>query len=241
MPRASILGVTVDCIDMTGALGEIERLLSAGGACALVATVNPESVMRARRDAAFAGVLASAALRVPDGSGAAWAARRHGCAGQRPVAGVDLVEQVAGLCARSGRTLFLLGAAPGVADAAAAALIRRHPALRVSGSFAGVSGPEGDDEALGLISAAGADVLLVAYGQPAQELWIARNAARLPARVAIGVGGTFDYLAGRVPRAPAWMRRRGLEWLFRLVRQPWRARRMAVLPVYAWLVIRSRD
>ena len=97
-----------------------------------------------------------------------------------------------------------------------------------------------DEEVAARVAAAQPDALLVAYGQPAQELWIRRNAGRLPARVAVGVGGTFDYLAGGVPRAPAWMRRRGLEWLFRLARQPWRLRRMAVLPAYAVLVLTSR-
>jgi N-acetylglucosaminyldiphosphoundecaprenol N-acetyl-beta-D-mannosaminyltransferase len=82
-------------------------------------------------------------------------------------------------------------------------------------------------------------VLLVAYGAPNQELWIRRMSDRLGVMVAIGVGGSFDYLTGRVPRAPAWMRRAGLEWLFRLIRQPWRIRRMAVLPMYAWRVLRS--
>jgi N-acetylglucosaminyldiphosphoundecaprenol N-acetyl-beta-D-mannosaminyltransferase len=80
----------------------------------------------------------------------------------------------------------------------------------------------------------------VAYGAPRQELWIARNLARLEARVGIGVGGSFDYLSGAVPRAPGWMRRAGLEWLYRLLRQPWRARRMAVLPLFAFEVLKSR-
>lgn len=232
MGSVGVLGVEVDCVDMAGAVSRIEELLAAEGPCRLVATVNPESVMRARRDSDFAAAIAAAALRVPDGWGTAWAARRAGCAGQQTVTGVDLTMEAAGLCAQRGWSVYLLGGRAGVAEAAAAALAARHPGLRVAGCAAEASAEE--------IAATRPDLLLVAYGQPAQELWIGRHAGRLPARVAIGVGGTFDYLAGRVPRAPGWMRRRGLEWLFRLVRQPWRARRMAVLPVYAALVLSGR-
>jgi len=233
-----VLGSPVDCVDMSEALAELERLLEAGP-CRLVVTVNPESLMRARRDAEFADVLREAALRVPDGWGAAWALRRAGCtAGAVP--GADLAVEVAGLCARRGWSLFLLGGEPGVAEAAGARLRGLHPGLRLAGCEAGSPAVDDDAEVAGRVAASGADAVLVAYGQPRQELWIRRNAARLPARVAIGVGGTFDYLSGRVPRAPAWMRSHGLEWLYRLVRQPWRARRMAVLPVYALLVLTRR-
>lgn len=233
MRAVNVLGVQVDCVDMPGALAELARLLDGAGRCRLLATVNPESVMRARRDGAFARALANAALRVPDGWGTAWAARRAGCPGQGTVTGVDLTVQAAGLCARRGWRVYLLGGRPGVAAAAAEALRRVHPELVVAGCEAEAAPPA--------IAATAPDLLLVAYGQPAQELWIDRHAGELPARVAIGVGGTFDFLAGRVPRAPEWMRRRGLEWLFRLLRQPWRARRMAVLPLYAALVISGRS
>jgi N-acetylglucosaminyldiphosphoundecaprenol N-acetyl-beta-D-mannosaminyltransferase len=234
-----VLGTPVDCVDMAAAVAEIERLLAGSGPCRLVVTVNPESVMRARRDADFAAAVDEAALRVPDGWGSAWALRRGGC-DARAVPGVDLAVEVAGACARHGWSVFLLGGAPGVAQAAGAELVRRHAGLKLAGCEPGSPAPEDDEAVAGRVAASGADLVLVAYGQPRQELWIHRNAARLPARAAIGVGGTFDYLSGRVPRAPGWMRAHGLEWLFRLVRQPWRARRMAVLPVYALLVLRGR-
>lgn len=238
MKTVSVLGSPVDCLDMAEALVELEKLLE-GGPCRLVATVNPESLMRARHDVEFAQALREAALRVPDGWGAAWALRRAGCAAET-VPGADLAVELAGLCARRGWSVFLLGGAPGVAEEAGARLAGLHPGLRLAGCEAGSPAAADDDVVAGRVAASKADVLLVAYGQPRQELWIRRNAGRLPARVAIGVGGTFDYLSGRVPRAPAWMRSRGLEWLYRLVRQPWRARRMAVLPLYALLVLTRR-
>lgn len=229
----------LDCLDMAGALGALEALLDEPGPCRLVATVNPESIMRARRDPAFAQALQRAALRLPDGWGAAWAARRAGGDVRAPVAGADLVVELAALCARRGRRLYLLGGGPGVAAAAADRLRGLFPGLEVTGAEPGDPEAAADAEVAGRVAAAAPDVLLVAYGQPRQELWITRNSAGVPARLGVGVGGTFDYLAGRVPRAPAWMRRRGLEWLFRLLRQPWRARRMAVLPLYVLLVLRS--
>lgn len=222
---------------MAGALRRIGELVERGGPH-LVATVNPEFVMRAQRDRDFARVLAEADLCLADGNGVVWAMRRQGCAIDGPVAGVDLVEPLAALCARRGFRLFLLGAAPGVAMELAAMLRQANEGLEVS---AHAGGPDAahDVETLHRIQDHHADVLLVAFGAPAQEMWIERLKNRLGVSVAIGVGGAFDYLTGRVPRAPGWMRRARLEWLARLVRQPWRIRRMTVLPMYAIKVLRS--
>ncbi len=237
MTEARILGVRVDCVDMASALQAIERFADEGGPH-LVATVNPEFVMRAQRDTDFGRVLESAELCLPDGAGVVWAARRQGCAIREPVAGVDLLLPLAEMCARRGFRLFLLGAAPGVAADLAERLRAANPTLAVA-SHSGSPQPSQDEETLKLIHEHGAQVLLVAYGAPAQELWIDRLRNRLGVAVAVGVGGAFDYLTGRVPRAPVWMRRAGLEWLHRLTRQPWRIRRMAVLPAYAIKVLSS--
>jgi N-acetylglucosaminyldiphosphoundecaprenol N-acetyl-beta-D-mannosaminyltransferase len=239
MGSIRVLGVRVDDLDVEGTLDRIEELLKAGGHH-LVATVNPEFVMLARRDPEFRSVLESAALCLADGWGVTWAARRQGRPLPARVTGVDLVPALAERAARKGWRLFLLGAAPGVAEAVGRLLTAEHPTLAIAGYHSGVAGPEGDDESLRLIAAAHPDIVLVAYGAPGQELWIARNLARLDAGVGIGVGGSFDYLSGRVRRAPAWMRRAGLEWLYRLLRQPWRARRMAVLPRFVLEVLRAK-
>ena len=239
MDSIRVLGVRVDAVDTEQTLQRIEELLRAGGHH-LVATVNPEFVMRARRDPAFNQVLETAGLCLPDGWGVTWAARRQGRPLPERVTGVDLIPELAGRAAARGWRLFFLGAGPGVAEAAAEQLRVRFPSLVVAGCHSGEAGPVGDEESLARIAEARPDIVLVAYGAPLQELWIARNLERLQAGVGIGVGGAFDYLSGRVRRAPAWMRRLGLEWLFRLLRQPWRARRMAVLPIFALEVLRSR-
>jgi N-acetylglucosaminyldiphosphoundecaprenol N-acetyl-beta-D-mannosaminyltransferase len=239
MESIRVLGVRVDELDIGGTLDRIEELLDAGGHH-LVATVNPEFVMLARRDPEFRRVLEGAALCLADGWGVTWAASRQGRPLPARVTGVDLIPALAERAARKGWRLFLLGAAPGVAEAVGSLLVAEHPTLAIAGYHAGVAGPEGDEESLRLIATAHPDIVLVAYGAPRQELWIARNLARLDAGVGIGVGGSFDYLSGRVRRAPAWMRRSGLEWLYRLLRQPWRARRMAVLPRFALEVLRAK-
>jgi N-acetylglucosaminyldiphosphoundecaprenol N-acetyl-beta-D-mannosaminyltransferase len=220
---------------MKAALDRIEQLVEAGGHH-VVATVNPEFVMRATGDRDFARVLESADLCLADGTGVVWAARRQGCRMNAPVTGVDLIPLLAAMCERRGFRLFLLGAAPGVAAEFASQLRAEHPRLEVA-AHAGSPDPSGDDEALKLIRAHRTQVLLVAYGAPKQEMWIDRTRDRSGVAVAMGVGGAFDYLTGRVARAPVWMRRAGLEWMHRLAYQPWRIRRMAVLPVYALKVL----
>jgi N-acetylglucosaminyldiphosphoundecaprenol N-acetyl-beta-D-mannosaminyltransferase len=220
---------------MRAALERVEQLVDAGGHH-LIATVNPEFIMRAHREREFARVLESADLCLADGTGVVWAARRQGCAMTGPVPGVDLVPPLAAMCARRGFRLFLLGAAPGVADELASKLRTEHPRLEVA-AHPGSPDPSLDDETLRLIRAHQTQVLLVAFGAPKQELWIDRMKERLGVAAAIGVGGAYDYLTGHVPRAPLWMRRAGLEWLHRLILQPWRIRRMAVLPAYAFQVL----
>jgi N-acetylglucosaminyldiphosphoundecaprenol N-acetyl-beta-D-mannosaminyltransferase len=220
---------------MDEALRKIEGFVDEGGPH-LVATVNPEFVMRANQDAEFARVLETADLCLPDGTGVVWAARREGCSMRGPVAGTDMLPRLAAMCARRGFPLFLLGAAPGVAAELASKLQAGHPELKVA-SHPGSPDASDDAETLRLIHDHHTQVLLVAFGHPKQELWIDRLKNRLGVAVAVGMGGAYDYLTGRVPRAPAWMRNAGLEWSYRLVKQPWRARRMAVLPVYAIKVL----
>lgn len=245
MAAQRVLGIAVDELDMDAAVESVLALVDAHRSdpsrpASLVATVNPEFLMRARRDPAFRRALGTAALRLADGSGVVWALRRRGRQVSQ-VAGADLVPRLAAAAAERGYGLYLLGAEPGVAAEAAARLQEDHPGLRVVGAEPGSPRPEEDAVQTERIRASGADLVLVAFGAPGQELWIARNADRLGAGVAIGVGGTFDYLAGRARRAPeAWRRVHG-EWAWRLIREPWRARRMAVLPHFALLVLLGRD
>jgi N-acetylglucosaminyldiphosphoundecaprenol N-acetyl-beta-D-mannosaminyltransferase len=129
--------------------------------------------------------------------------------------------------------LYLLGAAPSVAEAAGKRLQTLAPGLQIAGSYAGSPAIAEEDEIIERIRVARADILCVAYGAPAQDVWIRRNLARLPVAIAMGVGGSFDFLTGRQQRAPKMMQKFGLEWLYRLYREPWRWRRMLALPKFA--------
>jgi lipopolysaccharide heptosyltransferase II len=235
-PTVRILGVPVHAVTFQGLLEEIERLIGDGRAHQ-VATVNPEFVMAARRDPIFRVILERATLCLPDGVGLLWAARWLGGRLPERVTGSDGVPMIAGRAAEKGWRIFLLGAAPGVAERTAAILSGRYPGLQVAGTYAGSPAAEEEAGIVARVNAAEADILLVAYGAPKQDKWIARNLPRLRVGVAMGVGGSFDFISGEAARAPAWMRRWGLEWLHRLWREPWRWRRMVALPRFALAVL----
>ncbi len=149
------------------------------------------------------------------------------------------MDRLAALAAERGLSLFLLGAAPGIAERAAATLRSRHPALRIAGTYAGQA--EDDVDVVPRVREAAPDILLVAFGMPRQERWIARNLDHVPGvRVAVGVGGSLDYLAGAATPPPGLVHAIGLEWLWRLVRDPRRWRRQRVLPLFAVLVLLRR-
>jgi len=225
MHSITILGVRVDDVTLPEAVAQIESFIAAQTPRQIV-TVNPEFVMEAQRNAAFAAVLRGAALAVPDGVGLNLVTRWQKQPLRGRVPGVALCERLAALSAQKGYRIFLLGAAPGVAERTARVLAQRFPGVQIVGCYAG--SPCSADEAMihDQVRAAQPDILLVAYGAPAQELWIARNQAALGVPVAIGVGGTFDELAGVVQRTPRWVQRIGLKWLHRLIQQPWRAKRI---------------
>ncbi|MCC6190726.1 MAG: WecB/TagA/CpsF family glycosyltransferase [Anaerolineales bacterium] len=225
LPSVTLLGLPVHAITMAETLAWIEAAVTQR-VPRQICTANPEFLMAARRDPEFHRVLAGADLVLPDGVGLLWAARYHGRRLPERVAGSDLIYRLAELADRHGWRLYFLGAAEGVAPAAAAALQARWPGLVIAGAFAGSPGPAGEDALVERVRAARPDVLLVAYGAPAQDKWIARHKDRLGVPVSLGVGGAFDFVVGVAQRAPRWVQRLGLEWLHRLWRQPWRAGRI---------------
>ncbi len=240
---AYVLGVRVDRLSQRQALDSIEQIIVQWRAsdraqvCQQIVTVNPEFVMNAQRNKDFRTAINAAALIVADGVGVVWATRYLGRPVPERVTGTDLLPELAQRCDAAGYRLYLLGAAPGIAEAAGARLQELAPGLVIAGTYAGSPEPNEEEEIIERVRAAHADVLCVAYGAPAQDLWIWRNLARLPVAVAIGVGGAYDFLSGRQQRAPVFLRKLGLEWLYRLYREPWRWRRMLALPRFAMRVI----
>jgi len=238
--RLHILGIPIDAATFDSLLESIAGWIAGGNRVYQICTVSPEFVMIAQDDPGFMRVLRGADLCVADGVGLLFAARYLGHPLPERVTGSDGVPRIAERAAREGWKLFLLGAWPGVAEQAAARLTERCPGLNIVGTYAGSPALEENDSILERVNASGADILFVAYGAPQQDLWIARNRERLNVRVAMGVGGTFDFVAGVVPRAPVWMRKAALEWVYRLYKQPWRWRRMLRLPRFVWAVLWHR-
>ena len=242
----TILGVAVDCVDFAGLLDQMaawvveRRKAPQAGPCRQVCTVNPEFIVDGRCDEAFAAVLGRADLRVPDGVGVLWAASLLGAPLHERVTGSDGIYRIAERAAQRGWRVFFLGAAPGVAAATAQALRELYPGLIVAGAYDGSPSEAGWPSIAGWLQSTQPDILFVAYGHPKQDFWIDSHRHELPVAVALGVGGAFDFVAGVTVRAPVWMRRLGLEWLHRLIRQPWRWRRMVKLPIFALLVLRQK-
>lgn len=208
-----------------------------------ICTTNPEFVMAAQRDPLFSQILWEADVCIPDGVGLLLAARWLGQKLPERVPGSELIYHLAELSAREGWRPFLLGAAEGVAAETARILQAKYPALRVAGTYSGTPALEENEAIVHRINESGADMLLVAYGAPKQDKWIYRNRHKLPrVRVAMGVGGSFDFVTGKAIRAPRWVQNLGLEWLHRLLHEPWRWRRMLALPKFAlWVLLKIRD
>jgi N-acetylglucosaminyldiphosphoundecaprenol N-acetyl-beta-D-mannosaminyltransferase len=236
-----ILGVPVHAVDFAQMLALLESWLAEPSPQPVrqICTVNPEFLVDARRDPAFAAILRRADLCVPDGVGILWAARRQGLHLHERVTGSDGIYRICQRAAEQGWRVYFLGAGPNIAQATARLLNQRYPGLHVAGAYSG-SPAEADWPTIqAQLAGAQADILFVAYGHPRQDFWIDQHRRELPAKVAIGVGGAFDFVSGVSVRAPHWLQRLGLEWLHRLWREPWRWRRMRKLPLFVWWVMRG--
>ncbi len=226
------LGIPVDPVDNEGALAAARLAVAGERPPLLVIAINPEKVMKAQRDAELRAFIERAGLRIADGVGIVLASRLRGGRVRSRVTGVDLMLLLIAEAAKRNWRIFLLGARPEVNEAAAVELLRRFPSLVIAGRRDGYFSPEDAGKVAAEIAKAHPDLLFVALGSPAQERFLLQWGERTGTKVRMGVGGSLDVLAGRVPRAPAAMRRAGLEWLYRLYREPRRLRRMLVLPVF---------
>jgi N-acetylglucosaminyldiphosphoundecaprenol N-acetyl-beta-D-mannosaminyltransferase len=242
--RPRLLGVPADPLSFAAFLEQLGAWIQAGEGLHQVCTVNPEFIVMAQRDPAFYALLQESALNVVDGWGAVWALRWRGVAVPERVTGSDGLPLIAARAAQKGWRLFFLGAEEGIAALAAEILRQKYPGLQIVGTYAGSPAAEEAPHLLSLIAAARPDMLFVAYGAPRQDVWIQQHRGALAAsgvRVAMGVGGSFDFLTGYIRRAPPWMRDWGLEWLYRLYLQPSRWRRMLRLPLFVFLVLWRGD
>ena len=234
--KINILGVAFDALTLGEAEERADALLCSG-AGGYIVTANPEIVLRCREDAAYAAAVNGAKLVLADGVGDLCAARILGTPLPGRVAGADLVPRLLARLAERGGSVFLYGARPGVAERAGESLQSACPGLRIAGTE---NGYISDETALfAALEQEKPDLLLLGLGAPRQELWMAENRQRTPA-VMIGVGGLLDVFAGDIPRAPEAWQRLGLEWLYRLLREPRRFKRVIRLPKILLLALRER-
>ena len=234
--KINILGVAFDALTLGEAEERADALLCSG-AGGYIVTANPEIVLRCREDAAYAAAVNGAELVLADGVGDLCAARILGTPLPGRVAGADLVPRLLARLAERGGSVFLYGARPGVAERAGESLQSACPGLRIAGTENGYISDE--TALLEALEREKPDLLLLGLGAPRQELWMAENRQRTPA-VMIGVGGLLDVFAGDIPRAPEAWQRLGLEWLYRLLREPRRFKRVIRLPKILLLALRER-
>ena len=230
MPKkVTILGVPVDAITMGEAVARIDGFIEKRTPV-LVATANAEMLMRATHDGALRRILQGAAMVTPDGAGTVWAAHHLGHAMPERVAGYDMVQELMREAPAKHRRIFFFGSAPGVADKAKKKAEQLYPGIEIVGTRNGFFTAADEPAIIEEIKAAHPDIRLAALGVPKQEKWLAKHLGELGVPVAIGVGGTFDVMAGVMKRAPHWMQRAKRERLFRGMMQPQRAGRLLALP-----------
>lgn len=239
MESLEILGCRVDAIDAVRATDRIVQF-AREGASAQVVTLGTEMVVYAQHDHAFRSIVNACALSLCDTVGLLAVARRRGAALRERVTGVELVQRLCHRAAQEAIPVYFLGGAEGVAADAAAILEARFPGLMIAGTRNGFFSSDDDDAIVSAIRGSGAGLLFVGLGSPRQERWLAEHLRATGCGAGIGVGGSFDVLSGRVSRAPLAWQRAGLEWLYRLLREPRRWRRQLALPYFVLLVILER-
>ena len=234
--RVAVLDVMIDVVTMEEAVRTVEEFITQKKTH-LVVTPNAEIIMMAQEDRQLAEIINNADLVVPDGAGVVWAARHNGDAMPERVAGYDLVQNLLAKASTQKYRIYMLGGAPGVVDKAKEMAEVHYPGVQIVGTRHGFFTKNDEAEIVSNIKSSCPDILLVALGVPRQEKWLTEYMKQLEVPVGIGVGGTFDVMAGVVKRAPLWMQNAKLEWLYRLVSEPKRAIRMLALPRFVMQVI----
>lgn len=238
---SNICDIDVANLTQDEALSFIDRLISENGPH-YAAVVNAAKIVTATRDAALKRALLEADVVTADGMSVVWASRLLGHALKQRVTGIDLFERLVERAAGRGWSVYFLGASEESVRTLTERFKKLYPNLEVAGWRNGYFDRSESEAVAGEIKASGADLLFVAMGSPAQERWIASNLARSGVRFAMGVGGSFDHVSGLARRAPLWMQRNGLEWFYRLMREPRRLWRRYLFGngAFAWLVVRQR-
>lgn len=235
----NIAGINIDDITMEQAVNKIYYFISTNKNHAIY-TPNAEIMMDGITDKNLHKVLNDADMLVADGAGVVLASKILGKAVRQKVSGVDLAKNLLKASSKKPIKFFLFGGKPGIAEKAQANIICDYPAAEVVGTHNGYFTEEENEKIIEKINNSGAEVLFVCLGAPKQELWIHENKDKLNVKACLGVGGTLDVLAGNVKLAPDFFRNHGLEWLYRLIKEPWRFKRMLKLPKFILYIIGIR-
>lgn len=238
MKKTTILGVPFDTYTMAEAAGRVVEMFEENGQH-IICTPNPEIVMEARRDRELMGILRAADMVTPDGVGVVWASKYSQTAIKERVSGYDLVLNVFDRMRGSEHTVYFFGGAPGVADKAAEMMRKKYPGLKIVGVHNGYFDEKEERKIISEIKRLHPSLLLVGLGSPKQEKWIYNNLRLTGAKVAIGIGGSFDVMSGNLKRAPQIFCKLGLEWFYRLITQPTRFKRMLKLPKFVLTVLKE--
>ena len=241
--KIHIWDIPIDRVNRAQTMAIFDELMAKPG-MSMIVTPNSEIVMNASKDEALADLLREAELMIPDGIGLVYASKILGQPLTERVTGIDFADAALAKLAKEGRSVYFLGSKPdggegvSVAQMAAEKKMAEYPGLVVAGARDGYFKPEDEDEIVAEINASGAELLLVALGSPKQEQFIHRNKDKFTnVRVGIGIGGSLDVWAGTLKRAPEFYQKHGLEWLYRLIQEPSRYKRMAVLPLFMLKVV----
>ena len=237
--KTHVLGVPFDAVTMEQAVEKAKKMLGEEGQH-FICTPNPEIVMEAQKDKELMDILHEADMVIPDGIGVVWASKYSEIRLKERVAGYDLTQNLMAELAATGETFYFFGGAPGVASTAARMMMKKYPGLKVVGVHNGYFDEKEEKKIIQDINTNSPSILLVGLGAPKQEKWIYDNIRLVGAKVAIGVGGSFDVMAGNVKRAPKIFQKLGLEWFYRLITQPTRWRRMMRLPKFALTVLKTK-
>ncbi|KUO51313.1 MAG: N-acetylmannosaminyltransferase [Desulfitibacter sp. BRH_c19] len=230
--KVDILGCLVDRIDMDGALKKIEEFIQSGKPHHII-TLNAEIIHKAQSDPRLKEIIKEADLVTPDGSGVVWASNYLNAPVPERVTGIDLTLKLAEIAAKKGWTFYFYGGAPTVAETAAENLQKRYNGLKIVGTCHGYISETDKEKLLKDIKEKKPDILLVALGAPRQEFWIKDHQKELQVPVSIGIGGSLDVISGKAKRAPIFFQKAGLEWLYRLIKEPHRIGRMTSLPKFS--------
>lgn len=239
MDKLYIFGVPIHRVTMNEAVEILKGYLKEDR-IHIVATPNAEIIMMAQKDEEYKKILNETNLNVPDGSGVVFASKVFNKPLKERVAGFDLMMEFVKWASHKDVSIYLLGAKPEVVEKAQSNLKNLYPSLKIVGFYHGYFNEKEEENIIEDINKRAAQVLFVALGAPKQEKWIYKNKEKLKVKIAMGVGGSFDVIAGKAKRAPEIYRKLGLEWLYRLIQEPWRYKRMSALPKFAFKVLLAR-